>query len=196
MRDYAYMTRDGYEGVPGRLVAPPMSRSRGRLVHTGNHRMDGVLMLAGPDVRAGARIDGATLLDIAPTLLYTLHLPVPGIMDGRVLRDAFADSALQARPPRRLLTPPAQPESAASRQITALAQRLDATEKRLATLQSDQEGLRAYAQQLQAAVQHKDEHIATLEATLCERDTRLTAFERSIFHRAYQRWRRIVGPRS
>ena len=196
MRDYAYMTRDGYEGVPGRLVAPPMSHSGKRLVHTGNHRMDGVFMLAGPGVRAGEQVNGATLLDIAPTLLYTLGMPVPGVMDGRVLRDAFTSKALQARPPRRLIAPLAQPESAAGRQINLLAQRLASVEATVHSLQTDQAALRTYAQRLQQAVQQKDTHIAHLEAAAAERDDRLRAFERSLFYRAYQRWQRIFGRRA
>lgn len=192
MRDYAYMTRDGYEGVPGRLLAPPMSRSQRRLVHTGNHRMDGVLMLAGPGVRAGEEIADASVLDIAPTLLYMLGLPIPGIMDGRVLRAAFSPEALAARPPRRLLTPPPPPESATSRQLAVLGQRLDTAESRLATVQAEQTALRAYAQELAKTVQRKNAHIAQIEDTLREREARLRAYERSVFYRAYQRWRRIT----
>ena len=49
----------------------------------------GVLLLAGPGVRSGVRLQGASLLDVAPTLLYALGQPVARDMDGQVLRDAF-----------------------------------------------------------------------------------------------------------
>jgi len=51
----------------------------------GTHRLQGILMAAGPSFRAGGEISGATLADITPTLLQVLGLPVPSYMDGRPL---------------------------------------------------------------------------------------------------------------
>ncbi|HXU45358.1 MAG TPA: alkaline phosphatase family protein [Thermoanaerobaculia bacterium] len=59
---------------------------------------DGVLMLHGPGVRAGALLTGARLVDVAPTLLYALGLPVARDFDGRVLTPAFEASFLARRP--------------------------------------------------------------------------------------------------
>jgi predicted AlkP superfamily phosphohydrolase/phosphomutase len=57
---------------------------------TGNHRMNGILALRGKKViREGTMIEGATIQDLAPTILYTLGAPVPVEMDGVVLRDVF-----------------------------------------------------------------------------------------------------------
>lgn len=54
------------------------------------HRDPGVLILAGPGVRRGATLAGkASVLDIAPTLLAVLGLPVPRTMPGVVLAEAF-----------------------------------------------------------------------------------------------------------
>jgi predicted AlkP superfamily phosphohydrolase/phosphomutase len=50
---------------------------------------DGILMILGPGVKRGARIE-AKVFDIAPTILYLNHLPVGRDMDGRPLLDAFA----------------------------------------------------------------------------------------------------------
>jgi predicted AlkP superfamily phosphohydrolase/phosphomutase len=49
---------------------------------------DGILMMMGPGVKRGARID-AKVFDIAPTILYLKHLPVGRDMDGRPLLEAF-----------------------------------------------------------------------------------------------------------
>lgn len=54
-------------------------------------REQGVVVLSGPSVTAGASIQGAGLLDIAPTVLRYLDIPVGGDMPGRVLREAFIE---------------------------------------------------------------------------------------------------------
>ncbi len=59
---------------------------------TGHHHMVGIVGLKGPDVREGIQLDEASLLDLAPTILHYLGLPVPAHMDGRVLTNAFTDT--------------------------------------------------------------------------------------------------------
>jgi predicted AlkP superfamily phosphohydrolase/phosphomutase len=56
----------------------------------GRHRRYGILLALGPGVEAGA-IQGANIVDVAPTALHAMGLPVPQDMDGRVLDDLFAD---------------------------------------------------------------------------------------------------------
>ncbi|MCM2257216.1 MAG: alkaline phosphatase family protein [Vicinamibacteria bacterium] len=46
---------------------------------------DGLVLFAGGGIRAGALVDGASILDLAPTLLYLMGLPVARDMEGRVL---------------------------------------------------------------------------------------------------------------
>lgn len=65
---------------------------------TGHHHMQGIVVLRGPDVRPGAELQGASLLDVAPTALYAMGLPVPRYMDGVVLENAFKPEVLQERP--------------------------------------------------------------------------------------------------
>lgn len=65
---------------------------------TGHHHMEGVVGMRGPGVRPGAKLEGASLLDPAPTILHYLGLPVPEYMDGRVLTDAFTDEFNAANP--------------------------------------------------------------------------------------------------
>ncbi|NLE76177.1 MAG: hypothetical protein GX605_05425 [Chloroflexi bacterium] len=76
---------------------------------TGDHCYQGVFLAWGQGVRRGATIQGAAMVDVAPTILWLLGQPIPQEMDGRVLREAFeADWAAQrpiqhsqgeARPP-------------------------------------------------------------------------------------------------
>jgi predicted AlkP superfamily phosphohydrolase/phosphomutase len=66
--------------------------------YSGMHRDQGMLIMSGPGVRPGGQIEGAAIYDIAPTVLHTMGVPVPTDMDGRVLRDAFADGFMEAFP--------------------------------------------------------------------------------------------------
>jgi predicted AlkP superfamily phosphohydrolase/phosphomutase/tetratricopeptide (TPR) repeat protein len=55
------------------------------------HRSFGIFCMAGPGVRSGERIYGASILDVAPTALHLVGLPAGKDMDGRVLLNAFSD---------------------------------------------------------------------------------------------------------
>lgn len=73
-------------------------RGGGSLAGTFEGAPDGVFILAGPGIRAGALIADPRLVDVAPTLLYALGLPVARDLDGRVLTGAFEASFLARRP--------------------------------------------------------------------------------------------------
>lgn len=73
-------------------------RGGGSLAGTSEGAPDGVLILAGPGIRSGALIAGPRLVDVAPTLLYALGLPVARDLDGRVLTGAFEAAFLARRP--------------------------------------------------------------------------------------------------
>lgn len=55
------------------------------------HRPRGIVAVRGQGILAREPLDGASLLDIAPTVLHLLGLPVGDDMDGRVMAAAFAD---------------------------------------------------------------------------------------------------------
>ena len=62
------------------------------------HGPYGVVGLMGPGVERGARIPDADVLDLAPTILYALGLPVARDMDGDVMTDAFRRGFLESNP--------------------------------------------------------------------------------------------------
>ena len=72
------------------------------LVKSGCHDPKGMMILYGAGVRAGRPLDEANNLDIAPTLLTLMGLPVPEEMKGRVLSEAFAEAIGGAAAGRRL----------------------------------------------------------------------------------------------
>jgi predicted AlkP superfamily phosphohydrolase/phosphomutase len=62
----------------------------------GYHSRHGILVAHGRDVRPGS-LEGAALVDVAPTVLAALGVPVPAAMTGRPLEEAFLPGALQVR---------------------------------------------------------------------------------------------------
>jgi predicted AlkP superfamily phosphohydrolase/phosphomutase len=71
---------------------------------SGDHRPEGIVIMAGSHVRHGEGQGGASILDITPTVLYLLGLPVGRDMEGRVLEEAIDPTFLAARPPRTIAT--------------------------------------------------------------------------------------------
>jgi predicted AlkP superfamily phosphohydrolase/phosphomutase len=66
----------------------------------GRHRSTGILAAIGPDVRRGGKIEGARIIDVAPTILYALGLPIPEDMDGRPLLEIFEEDYRSTHPVR------------------------------------------------------------------------------------------------
>lgn len=64
---------------------------------SGFHQMNGVFIAHGPKIKP-ARLSGARIIDVAPTILYCSGLPVPETMDGIVLQALFAEQALDRQP--------------------------------------------------------------------------------------------------
>jgi len=64
-----------------------MAREGVRL--SGSHRVEGAIVMRGPQIRQGVRIKPRNLLDITPTILHILGLPVAHDMDGAVIAAAF-----------------------------------------------------------------------------------------------------------
>jgi len=64
----------------------------------GTHRRDGILIAHGKSFKKGAEIQGARLIDMAPTILYLMGQPVPEDMDGRVLEELFEPAFIAANP--------------------------------------------------------------------------------------------------
>lgn len=70
----------------------------GQAWHSGHHTLDGIFLASGPHLRR-AEITGASILDIAPTVLTLLGQPIPDWMDGNVLTDSIEEGFLKAGGP-------------------------------------------------------------------------------------------------
>jgi predicted AlkP superfamily phosphohydrolase/phosphomutase len=71
-------------------------------VISGDHRLFGVLLMAGKPIRRGVQCSPARLIDLAPTILQLLKLPIPSAMDGRVLTKVFQEGIISTHAPFRI----------------------------------------------------------------------------------------------
>jgi predicted AlkP superfamily phosphohydrolase/phosphomutase len=72
-----------------RLAPAEFGGGRGRGMN-GAHRREGMLVLAGPGVRAAGVLPACDIVDVLPTLLALARLPVPDGLDGRPVDRALA----------------------------------------------------------------------------------------------------------
>ena len=89
--DLILVTQDCYKGGTGmgELVSDVPLDVLSHL--SGVHRMDGIILAQGPHVRCNARIEQAGIIDVAPTVLYALGMPIPSDMDGKPLTALFEE---------------------------------------------------------------------------------------------------------
>jgi len=67
---------------------------------TGAHKPNGMFMAIGPHIKSKGQVENASIMDIAPTVLYECGIPVPDDMDGRVLTEVFDEEYVRANPPQ------------------------------------------------------------------------------------------------
>jgi len=94
--DLILRTASGYTmkgGYSESLIQTSTQRGNDR---SGDHRLQGILLANGPSFDKGV-IEGASILDIAPTLLHLHRCPVPSTIGGSVLTRLFSEAALEKR---------------------------------------------------------------------------------------------------
>jgi predicted AlkP superfamily phosphohydrolase/phosphomutase len=103
-RDYSTYTEKGLEaaagGNTGRLFADrSLKVESSDYPLTGTHRIDGVFIAAGPAISKSGEVANLSILDLFPTILYTLGRPIPDDRDGRVIEEIFDPAYLAENPP-------------------------------------------------------------------------------------------------
>jgi predicted AlkP superfamily phosphohydrolase/phosphomutase len=63
------------------------------------HRMDGIFIAAGRDLKSGMEAEGLRVIDVAPLLLYLTGLGIPEGLDGKLVEDILEQEARRKRPP-------------------------------------------------------------------------------------------------
>ncbi len=88
-RDYRYWGRGRYDVTGKEIFEKRYNWDFSELPLTGTHRPEGVLLAAGAGLHKGIEIKDARLVDLVPSFLASLGMPIPADLDGKVLLDAF-----------------------------------------------------------------------------------------------------------
>jgi predicted AlkP superfamily phosphohydrolase/phosphomutase len=64
---------------------------------SGHHRPEGVFVGCGPRIKKNLKMEG-NLIDMFPTILYSMNLSVPDDLDGRVLKELFTEAYSASHP--------------------------------------------------------------------------------------------------
>jgi predicted AlkP superfamily phosphohydrolase/phosphomutase len=93
--DLILVTRECYKGGTGLddVVSAVPIDVLSKL--SGVHRMDGIIVAQGPHVRRDVVIEGANIIDVAPTILYLLGMAIPNDMDGKPLLNLLEQTYAQ-----------------------------------------------------------------------------------------------------
>lgn len=57
------------------------------------HAIKGIFVAYGSDIKRGVKIENAEIIDLAPTVLYMMDMPIQREMDGRVLKEIFREDS-------------------------------------------------------------------------------------------------------
>jgi predicted AlkP superfamily phosphohydrolase/phosphomutase len=101
-KDLGHVPRPSYTVAPDVVLRTipreELEQSESSTRANARHLPNGILLMRGKDIRPGHKIDGARIIDLAPTILYTMGLPVPTDMDGKVLESAYHEGLLLEKP--------------------------------------------------------------------------------------------------
>ncbi|ACL70476.1 alkaline phosphatase family protein [Halothermothrix orenii] len=86
--DMEILGKGAYEFLSHHVVSKSRSQS-------GHHRLKGVLFGIGPGIKKGYEVRDAHIMDMAPTILYQMGLPIMDYMDGKVLNSMFEEKYLE-----------------------------------------------------------------------------------------------------
>jgi predicted AlkP superfamily phosphohydrolase/phosphomutase len=87
LSDHGFAGHRGYRGFEGDVA-----------VGVEMHREDGIIFISGPGIKRGGEVDGASVLDVTPTVLALAGLPVARDMDGRPLTEVMSSTFLERHP--------------------------------------------------------------------------------------------------
>lgn len=96
--DLVFDMGDGY-AIHNKISVRHLFEAVPRTGVTGRHHVNGFYAWFGKGVEGEGKVEDGSILDVAPTVLYLLGVPIPRGMDGRILSQVVGASRLSAAPP-------------------------------------------------------------------------------------------------
>lgn len=90
VKNMAYTTRVGHELESNQIIEHSLG--------SGGHRKEGILIMYGNDIRKDNKLSNCSIMDLMPTILYTMGLRIPLDIDGKVITNAFHPSLTKEHP--------------------------------------------------------------------------------------------------
>lgn len=87
MPDLVVKSKGNY--LIGHRPFPNVFSKRDRYIHD----LYGTFMAYGPDFKEGYEVEGAEIVDVAPTILHLMNEKIPKDMEGRVLKEIFREGS-------------------------------------------------------------------------------------------------------
>lgn len=101
-KDDEYVAKKEYGGRGGEVFGTHLTLGKygsgHELAQTGTHKLHGILIAWGRHVEPGTLVRGADIIDLVPTILHLMDVPLPGHLDGRVLTECFTESFRRDHP--------------------------------------------------------------------------------------------------
>lgn len=96
---YAYLCKNSLSSKSKTPISK-IGKREAATTKSGGHRDNGIFMAYGNNIKDNNIINDARLIDIAPTALYLLCIPIPQEMDGVVLKEIFKEGIMRSTPVR------------------------------------------------------------------------------------------------
>lgn len=90
--DLIVLMERGYDIQHG-LGGDTLFRDPSEDEHKAYHQLQGILMAYGDLIRGNGKIENANLKDMAPTILHLMGCPIDKQIDGRVIKEIFAEDS-------------------------------------------------------------------------------------------------------
>lgn len=94
---YSYLFKSSQDGRGCMPISRIDEKERERS-KSGTHLGSGIFIASGKDLKRQTELVGAEIIDLVPTILYLLGLPIPSDMDGKILTQIFRDDYLTSHP--------------------------------------------------------------------------------------------------
>jgi len=85
--DLIIQMEEGYTAKEGFSEEPILLSKQGSAYKSADHRINGIFIIKGPNIIKSKEINNANILDITPTLLYLLSIPISEDIDGKILEN-------------------------------------------------------------------------------------------------------------